>query len=124
MGTIFTNIFGAIIGVSMMAWLLWLGIVTSPKERMERACAPVVWTGKIGVSMAMLADTSERAAKTTSEWFEGANYGCQFTLWRLFYEDDWKKESARLAEEQRKLEEAAKDQKTPTPKQSSKEKAL
>lgn len=115
MGTIFTNIFGFIIGVAMAAWLLWIAVVTSPKERMERTCAPVVWTGKIGVSMAMLADTSEKSAKSTADWFEGANYGCQYTLWRLFYEDEWKKETARQAAEQEAINEAAKRKATPKP---------
>jgi len=116
MGSIFTNVFGAMIGVGILAWVLWAGVVTSAKERMERACAPVTWVGKIGVSFAMLADSSEKSAKVTSDWFEGANYGCQFTLWRVFYEDDWKKERARIAAEQAALEEAAKRQQTPKPK--------
>ncbi len=115
MGTIFTNIFGAIVGFAMMAWIGWIAVVTSAKERMERTCAPVVWTGKVGVSIAMLADTSEKAAKSTADWFDGANYGCQYTLWRLFYEDDWKKEGARQAAEQEAINEAARKRATPKP---------
>jgi hypothetical protein len=107
MGAVFTNIFGFLISIFIGMWVIAIFVVTSPKERLERACGPVGWTGKFGTSLAMLMDDSEKTVKSTQEFFDSATYGCQFTLWRVFYEEDWKKEQAALQRQEQELQEAA-----------------
>lgn len=115
MAAIFTNVFGAIVGVAILAWTLWVGVTSSAQVRMERACAPVVWTGKMGVAFAMLGNSEERFVHSTKEWFEQANYGCQFTIWRVFWEDEWKEDQARRERERAEISRDAQAVPTPRP---------
>lgn len=106
----FTNFLGFLISIFAALWVIPIFVTTSPQERMERACAPVTWTGKIGSSVAMLLDGSERTVNATQRSFAEAEYGCRFTLWRLVYEDDWKREQARAAQEREALEQRSRQQ--------------
>lgn len=115
MGAIFTNVFGALIGLAILGWVVSIAVVTSPHERLQKTCAPVTWTGKLGVSFAMLTADSETSARHVQNWFDGATYGCEYTVWRLFWEEDWKKEQARVAREEEALRESAKAHPTPKP---------
>lgn len=104
MGTILTNVFGALVGVALMFYVGWVATVTSPHVRMERACSPVGWVGRVSESFVMLIDSSERSARSAGSWFDGASYGCQFILWRVFYEEDWKLEQAAQARQAAELQ--------------------
>lgn len=105
MGAIFTNIFGAIVSLFIGVWFIGIFIVTSPADRMEKACAPVTWLGSIATSMSMLFNVDDKTIFKTREMFRSGAYGCKFTVWRLFYEDEWKAEQAAIAK--RKAEEEA-----------------
>lgn len=115
MGTIFTNIFGFLISIAMGMWVVGIFVVTNPQERMERTCAPVHWTGKVATSMSMLFNVSEGALTSTSNAFDNATYGCKFTVWRLFYEEDFKTEQAGKQRAEEEREAAAKEQKDVKP---------
>lgn len=105
MGAVFTNIFGAIVSLFIGVWFIGIFIVTSPQDRMEKACAPVGWMGSVATSMSMLFNVDEKTLQGTKGFFVSGEYGCKFTVWRLFYEEDWKAEQA--AEAKRKAEEEA-----------------
>jgi hypothetical protein len=105
MGSILTNIFGAAIGVLFAWWVGAIFIAASPASRMERACSPVVWTGNVATTLAMLFRLEEHSIASTRSAFEKGDYGCRFLVWRLFYEEDFKREQ--LAAERAKEEERA-----------------
>lgn len=107
MGSIFTNIFGALVSLFIGVWFISIFIVTSPKDRIEKTCAPVTWMGSVATSMSMLFNVDDKTLAKTKEMFANGTYGCSFTVWRLFYEDDWKAEKA-AADKRREEEEAAK----------------
>ena len=111
MGSIFTNIFGAIVSLFIGVWFIGIFIVTSPQDRMEKTCAPVEWLGSIATSMSMLFNVDEKTLGSTKAMFVSGTYGCKFTVWRLFYEQDWKAEQAAAA--QKKAEEEAAAAKRP-----------
>lgn len=94
MASLFTNAFGFLTSLFLMAWVVWVAFTSSPMERLERSCAPTIWVGKLSTSVAMLADDSGRSVAPMRDWFERTNYGCKFTLWRVFYEEDWKRAQA------------------------------
>jgi len=105
MGSIFTNIFGALVSLFIGIWFIGIFIVTSPQDRMEKTCAPVTWLGSIATSMSMLFNVDDKTLGKTKGMFVSGNYGCKFTVWRLFYEDEWKAEQAAAA--RKKAEEDA-----------------
>jgi hypothetical protein len=110
MGTIFTNIFGFMVSILIGWWVIAIFVVTSPQERLERTCAPVAWTGKVATSMSMLFNVNEGGLNATAVAFDNATYGCKFTVWRLFYEEDFKKSQAERQKAQEEAEAAAKQQ--------------
>lgn len=76
-----------IIGLSFLAFILWIILATSPSNRMEHACSPVGWVGNVSVSLVALAAPSYQ--NDVQKWFDKFEYGCQYTLWRLFYQKEY-----------------------------------
>lgn len=107
MGQYLTNVFGMLTGIALLSWTIFIFWTTDAHERLSRTCAPVVWTGKVFTSAALIAGSSEQAVHGSQVSFDNTYYGCQFALWRVFYEEDWKKEKARVELEERRLQEAA-----------------
>lgn len=70
----------------------WIVVSTDPHQRLDRACRPVNWTGNIVLSMAAFVAPSSQS--TVDAAFKKGDYACQYSLWRLLYEDDWKKSNA------------------------------
>ena len=66
---------------------VWMALASTPSERIERVCAPVRWVGNLTTSGVALGvpDTQSRAQKT----FNTLDYGCQYSVWRLLYEDEY-----------------------------------
>jgi len=110
-----SNVIAFITGCALLWGLVSIFAPTSPRERLERACRPVTWAGKVATSVSMLSNVSEANSAATQRWFESLNYSCQYTLWRQFYEEAWRKEQVRLREEQERLDEEARRQATPPP---------
>ena len=123
--------FTTLFGLALMMFVGWVMISDTPAQRMDRACRPVVWSGNVTVSIASLAEPSaheankefqsqagkppppppDRSKKPLGQRvqgaFDGFNYGCQYALWRLFYEQeylDYMAELERKAEEQHRKE--------------------
>ncbi len=73
--------------VLTMFMSIWIMMASDPHERLNRACKPVEWTGNLFTSLALLTwpSTTERVRST----FERTDYGCEFMLWRAFYEKEY-----------------------------------
>ena len=66
--------------------------------------------------MSMLFNVDDKTLGKTKEIFVNGTYGCSFTVWRLFYEDDWKAEQAAAAKRKADEEEAKRKQEDAKPK--------
>jgi len=82
------SIWGYIFSISIVVWIVWALLAIEPKERLDRACKPVDWTKNLFVSGAALLAPSYQT--NVSSTFDKIDYSCQYMLWRLVYEDDYK----------------------------------
>lgn len=71
-----------------MAFLAWVFVSTDPHERLNRACQPVDWLGNIVISFE--AFVYPEAQEGTKRFFDRTEYMCEYSLWRLVYEKEWK----------------------------------
>lgn len=76
-------------GLLFLGFVFWIVIATSPLQRIENGCRPVGWVGNVTTSLSALVLPQQQAR--VKGWFEKLEYGCQYTFWRLFYEDDYNK---------------------------------
>ena len=82
------SIIGQLVSLSVLAFLVWVLLASSPRDRLDRACRPVDWGGNILVSLSALFSADNIPA--IQKFIANTDYSCQYTLWRLFYEDDFK----------------------------------
>lgn len=76
------------ISVAVIAFFVWLLLPNSVNERYARACQPVNWAGNVVLTAAsFIYPDGEVGVK---HFTDGADYACQFALWRLFDEADYK----------------------------------
>lgn len=81
----------SITSMMLIGFLAYIVLGSGPVTRMERTCKPVSWTQNLSVSVLQLVNAS-KAVPATSRWFHNANYGCEYMLWRLFYQTDYIKQ--------------------------------
>ncbi len=76
-----------IIGLLLLLFLGWTFVSSSGTERIQRFCAPVSWVGNVAVSAAALAspDSQKALGKTMNK----VTYGCEYMVWRLFYQSTY-----------------------------------
>lgn len=87
-------------GLLFLAFVAWIILATTPQKRIEHACRPIAWVGNVITSGSALAIPSQQT--TIQKWFDKLEYGCQYTTWRLFYQEEYNKW---LAEEERRRQE-------------------
>lgn len=87
-------------GLLFLAFVAWIILATTPQKRIEHACRPIAWVGNVITSGSALAIPSQQ--QTIQKWFNKLEYGCQYTTWRLFYQEEYNKW---LAEEERRQQE-------------------
>lgn len=88
-----SSIFGAL----FIMWLVWIFMASGNEHRIERVCQPVVWTGNVFTSLAALT-ASDKNQQQVNNVFVKFDYGCRYTVWRLFFESEWLKEQELLKE--------------------------
>ena len=80
--------FGELFFGLILLFFGWIFMGNSSTEKLSRGCRPLAWMGNVFTS------TAEISFPTTSagvqDWFARLDYGCQYTFWRLFYEDEYK----------------------------------
>lgn len=77
--------------VLMLVFAFWISFASDPHARFDRACAPVDKFGNFVTSFIGLFFDRDWAAANDA-WFERADYGCEYMLWRLWYEDDYQQQ--------------------------------
>lgn len=82
-------------GLIFLGFVFWIIIAVSPTQRIENACRPVGWSGNVITSMSALVLPNHQ--ETVQSWFDKIEYGCRYTTWRLFYQEDYNKWKASTA---------------------------
>lgn len=85
-----------LLGIALAALVAWVAVATDPQERIERACQPVLWTGNVMTSLTAL--TVPQYQDHVDSGFESADYACRYTVWRLFYEQEWLEANGEVSE--------------------------
>lgn len=80
-GSIFTGL--------LVLFIAWVILGDGPEQRIERSCKPAVWLGNLSVSIVQLIDPKYQ--DKTQAAFDSFDYGCRFSVWRLFYEKEYLK---------------------------------
>lgn len=78
---------GGIGTILIVAFLFWALSAGTPQAKLQRGCRPVIWMGSVATSLATL--TSYEWGKKTQAAVVNTDYGCRYTLWRFFYEDEY-----------------------------------
>jgi hypothetical protein len=76
------------LSICFVVFMAWIFMSTDVHERLDRACKPVDWTGNVVLSMA--AFVAPKSQTSVDAFFKKTDYACQYTIWRLIYEDEWK----------------------------------
>lgn len=77
---------GTLVAV-LVLFVAWVFLAGAPDERIDRACRPTVWVGKVFSSASMAADTDYSGG--ISSGFSNFDKGCQLTIWDYFYAQKW-----------------------------------
>lgn len=76
-----------IFGLAILGFIVWAFATSNPAERIDRVCRPVAWGGNVATSVAAL--TTAKYQENVNNLFSKVNYGCQYTVWRLFYQKEY-----------------------------------
>lgn len=91
-------------GILFIVFVGWVLIAGQPTKRIDRVCAPVEWTGNLSTSLAAL--VVPQYQMNLKQWFDKMDYGCEYLVWRLLYQDDWNKFQAAQAAQKGKKPDA------------------
>jgi hypothetical protein len=80
--------FSVLLGIGTLVYVGAILIESTPQSRLNVACGPVRWGGNILGSIAALSD-SEKFTEKVASGTDELGYGCEFTLWRLVYGNDY-----------------------------------
>ncbi len=79
----------------------WIFIADNSQVRIERACAPTLWFGNVSTSLTAL--TLSEYQQNVEDGFKTVDYACRFTVWRLFFEQeylDWMAQQEAMKQQQ------------------------
>jgi hypothetical protein len=74
-------------GLLFLAFVAWIFLSSDGSTRIYRTCRPVGWAGNVAVSVTAFA--APRQQSHVKNWMDKVDYGCQYTAWRLIYQDDY-----------------------------------
>lgn len=72
-------------GLLFLVFVGWVFLAGTPQGRIQNVCRPIGWTGNVIVSFSALVLPDQQSK--LQGYFKQFEYGCQFTSWRLFYQD-------------------------------------
>lgn len=74
-------------GLLLLGFIVWIFLAPNPDTRIERACSPVTWGGNVATSLAAL--TTPAFQVSVQQGMDKLDYGCQYAIWRLFYQKQY-----------------------------------
>ena len=78
---------GGVFSILFMVFVAWVFIADGGEQRITRACKPIDWGGVVFESITDL--TFPEYSRNVDKWMDSAEFSCQYTVWRLFYEQEW-----------------------------------
>lgn len=78
-------------GLVFLGFVFWIIAASTPHQRIENACRPIGWSGNVVTSLSALVLPAQQTKMQS--WFDKFEYGCRYTVWRLFYQEaynQWK----------------------------------
>lgn len=79
-------------GLLFLGFVFWVLAAATPTARIENVCRPLGWGGNVIVSLSALVLPAQQT--TIQGAFDKFEYGCRYTVWRLFYQEDYNKWAA------------------------------
>lgn len=82
-------------GLVFLGFVFWIIAASTPAQRIENACRPIGWSGNVVTSLSALVLPNQQTKM--QGWFDKFEYGCRYTVWRLFYQEaynQWKASTA------------------------------
>lgn len=79
-------------GFLFLVFVGWIFFPSVPSERIHNACRPIGWAGNVVTSATSLILPKHQVK--VQGWFDKFEYGCQYSVWRLIYQDAYNKEQA------------------------------
>lgn len=76
-----------IFGLTILGFLLWVIFSADPSARITRVCKPVAWLGNGATSVSAL--VAPNSQQSVDAWFSKLDYGCRYSVWRLFYQEEY-----------------------------------
>jgi hypothetical protein len=77
--------FAMLFFIVVMVWVGAILVTSNASKRIERACFPVGLMDRVVVATVQL--LHEPWAADAHHYMKSIEYGCQFTVWKTFYED-------------------------------------
>lgn len=74
-------------GLLFLVFVGWVFLAGTPQGRIQNVCRPIGWTGNVVVSLSALVVPDQQSR--LQGYFKQFEYGCQFTTWRLFYQEEY-----------------------------------
>jgi len=74
-------------GLLFLAFVGWIFLSSDGLTRIYRTCRPVGWAGNVAVSVTAFVVPNQQL--NVKHWMDKVDYGCQYTAWRLIYQDDY-----------------------------------
>ena len=74
-------------GSAIVAFIAWILFASSPMVRISRTCRPLRWGSNGLVSLTAL--TAPKFEKSMQNGGNRVVYGCEYSLWRLFYQKQY-----------------------------------
>lgn len=88
----------SLFGLSFIVFFVWIIVAGSPLERINRGCAPIVWSGKVASSVTDI--FSDNAAEKVWHGTATTFQGCRFAAFKTFYQAEYDHLRARRDQQQ------------------------
>lgn len=83
------KMFGTLFFICSMFFLLFVVLASTPLARINRACMPAEWVGRLATTTgAAFSSGAERSLKSGSSTMYDT---CRFFIFRQFYAEEWAK---------------------------------
>lgn len=90
----------SLFGLAFVVFFVWIIVAGTPLSRLNRGCAPIVWSGK--ALSAVVDVASDNAARKVWSGTAKTFQGCRFVLFKTFYQSEYERLQAEQAAAARK----------------------
>lgn len=85
----------SLFGLAFVVFFVWIIVAGTPLSRLNRGCAPIIWSGK--ALSAVVDVASDNAARKVWSGTAKTFQGCRFVLFKTFYQSEYERLQAEQA---------------------------